>query len=258
MNRLTSLAPPVPFTSKRKQSATARPTVCPPLPQSEIQTFTPLHYEPNYSYPLLVWLHDDGGEARDLQRVMPLISVRNYVGVSITGEAFSNDLQGRRRGWGWSQSAEGIVAAENKLGDALELVANKFRIHADRIFLAGSGVGGTLATRLALRNPARFAGALSLGGAFPTGQSPLSMLVSARRLPLFIAHCRDSVRYPIERLCEELKLFHTAGLGATIRQYPCGDEVTTQMLHDMDVWLMERVTGCVCEPTPAPIGEEWN
>lgn len=251
MNRLTTLARPVPFTPKRRELATARQ--CSSASHADIQTFTPLHYEPNYQYPLLVWLHDDGGEARDLQRVMPLISVRNYVGVSITGESL-----GARRGNGWSQTANGIISAENKLADALEVATDKFRVHADRIFLAGNGVGGTLATRLALRNPDRFAGALSLGGPFPSGQSPLSMLAVARRLPLFIAHCRDSERYPIERLCEELKLFHTAGLGATIRQYPCGDEVTTQMLHDMDVWLMERVTGCVCEPTPTPIAEEWN
>jgi phospholipase/carboxylesterase len=252
MNRLTSLlAPPVSFTPKRRKLATVR--TCPPPSQAEIQTFTPLHYEPNYDYPLLVWLHDDGGEARDLQRVMPLISMRNYVGVSLTGDSL-----GARRGWGWQQTAAGIVAAENKLADALEQVTSKFRIHPDRIFLAGNGVGGTLATRLALRNPERFSGALSLGGAFPTGQSPLSMLSAARRLPLFIAHCRDSEKYPTERLCEELKLFHAAGIGATIRQYPCGDEVTTQMLHDMDVWLMERVTGCVYEPSPAPIAGEWN
>lgn len=255
MNRLTSLAKtvakPVPFTPKRRPLATVLSS--PPIQQSEIQTFTPLHYEPKYDYPLIVWLHDAGGEARDLQRVMPLISVRNYVGVAITGDSL-----GSRRGWGWSQSADGIIAAENKVADAVELATSKFRIHAGRIFLAGNGDGGTLATRLALRNPEHFAGAISLGGAFPTGQSPLSMLTAARRLPLFIAHCRDSERYPIERLCEELKLFHTAGLGATIRQYPCGDEVTTQMLHDMDVWLMERVTGCICEPAPAPIAEEWN
>lgn len=251
MNRLTSFAPAVPFTPKRKQLAAPQSRKL--APSVEIQTFTPLHYEPNYSYPLLVWLHDDRGTARDLQKVMPLISMRNYCGVALTGE-----LRGDRCGHTWRQSAEGIIAAEQQLADALEIAQEKFRIHPERIFLAGNGLGGTLAVRLALRNPTRFAGALTLGGAFPTGQSPLSLLSAARRLPLFIAHCRDSESYPIERLCEELKLFHTAGLGATIRQYPCGDEVTTQMLHDLDVWLMERVTGVVSEPAPAPVMEEWN
>lgn len=257
MNRLTSLAPVVPFSPKRKQPATPPCRTLERSPGSgsrhQVQTFTPLHYEPNYSYPLLVWLHDDGGSARDLQQVMPLISMRNYCAVALNGEPRSD-----RRGNTWRTTATGIVAAEQQLADAIEIAHEKFRVHPDRIFLAGNGLGGTLAVRLALRNPARYAGALTLGGAFPAGQSPLSLLAAARRLPLFIAHCRDSETYPVEQLCEELKLFHTAGLGATIRQYPCGDEVTTQMLHDLDVWLMERVTGVVCEPAPAPLMEEWN
>lgn len=252
MNRITSLTKSAPFSSKKTQVTTARKGR-PNFTSSGIQTFAPLHYEPNYSYPLLVWLHDDGGNSRELLKVMPLISMRNYVGASIAGEPLVSG-----RGRAWRQSAEGTIAAENQLADAIELATQRFRIHDQRIFLAGNGAGGTLAVRLALRNPERFAGALTIGGSFPTGQSPLSMLAAARRLPLFIAQCRDSERYPVEQLCDELRLFHTAGLAATIRQYPCGDEVTTQMLHDVDVWLMERVTGQVCEPVPARIPEEWN
>ncbi|WP_425618290.1 alpha/beta hydrolase [Anatilimnocola sp. NA78] len=254
MNRINSLAPSVPFSNTNKKSlvTATRKNRQVPAPAG-IQTFAPLHYEPNYAYPLLVWIHDDGGDARELQKVMPLISMRNYVGVSISGEVLASG-----RGHAWRQSSEGTIAAETQLCDAIELATQKFRIHSQRIFLAGNAAGGTMALRLGLRNPDRFAGAMTLGGSFPTGQAPLAMLTAARRLPLFIAHCRDSERYPVEQLCDELRLFHTAGLAATIRQYPCSDEVTTQMLKDVDVWLMERVTGQPCEPVPAPIPEEWN
>jgi len=250
MNRLTTLA------SSAAVKRPARPPVakvsrrtCP----VGIQTFAPLHYEPNYSYPLLVWLHDDGGNASDLSRVMPLVSMRNYVGVALTGEAVSG-----RRGCIWRQAVSVTTAAENQLADAIELACERFRIHRERVFLAGNGTGGTLALRLALRRPHLYAGAASIGGEFPRGQAPLSALDNARGLPLFMAHCRDSARYPIEQLCDDLKLFHTAALKVAIRQYPCEDEVTTQMLHDLDVWLMERVTGQVSEPAPAPLAEEWN
>ena len=37
--------------------------------------FGPLHYEPNYAYPLIVWLHGPGGSERDLRQTMPMISV---------------------------------------------------------------------------------------------------------------------------------------------------------------------------------------
>ena len=39
------------------------------------------------------------------------------------------------------------------------------------------------------------------------------------------------------------RLFHAAGMSVTLRQYPGGDDLNTQMLHDIDVWLMEQVTG---------------
>jgi len=100
-----------------------------------------------------------------------------------------------------------------------------------------------MALRIALAHPAEFAGALSIGGPFPEGRSPLSRLDLARRLPLFLAQGRDSENYPVERSCDEIRLFHAAGMAVTLRQYPCGDELTTKMLSDLNAWIMERVTG---------------
>jgi phospholipase/carboxylesterase len=114
--------------------------------------------------------------------------------------------------------------------------------------------------RLALRNPEHYAGGVSIGGQFPSGQSPLARLAAARASRLLIMHCRDSLTYPIGRLCDELGLFHAAGMSVTLRQYPCGDELTTQMLRDLDVWLMEQVTGVVTSEVnePRPLPSEWN
>jgi phospholipase/carboxylesterase len=100
-----------------------------------------------------------------------------------------------------------------------------------------------MALRIALQDPTRFAGVLSVGGPFPTGLAPLAHWRQIRRLPIFIALGRDSEQYPFPVTRDELRLFHAAALHVTLRQYPCGDELTTQMLHDMNVWIMERVTG---------------
>ena len=74
---------------------------------------------------------------------------------------------------------------------------------------------------------------------------PLIRLAQIRKFPLLMSHCRDSQTYPIDRVCQELKLFHAAAMCVTLRQYPCDDEMTTQMLTDLDRWLMEQVTGVV-------------
>ena len=85
-------------------------------------------------------------------------------------------------------------------------------------------------------------------------------LHSLRDLPLFLAYCRDSETYSEGNLCDELPLFHAAALKVAIRQYPCGDELTTQMLADMDAWMMERVTGIPshAEESVTVSRGEWN
>jgi phospholipase/carboxylesterase len=202
--------------------------------------FVPLHYEPNYAYPLVVWLHGPGDDERQLQRIMPLVSMRNYVAIGPRGPRPCTD---GAAGFTWSESDADVMAAEECVFECLEVARERWSIAAQRIFLAGYQCGGTLAFRLGLQHPRKFAGVLSLGGPFPTGHAPLANFDQARQLPLFIAQGRRSVLYPVETTCDELRLFHAAGMHVTLRQYPCGDELNPQMLHDMNVWIMELVTG---------------
>ena len=202
--------------------------------------FAPLHYERNYAYPLIVWLHGPADDERQLRRIMPLVSMRNYVAVAPCG---TTAMVGRSEqpALGWSQSADHISQAESRVLACLSTARESYNISPTRIFLAGYECGGTMAMRLALRAPQTFAGVLSLGGEFPQGHMPLSRLVEVRRLPWFLATQRDSLRYPPQAVCENLRLMYSAGLSVNLRQYPCGDELTTCMLSDMDRWIMEQI-----------------
>src|SRR5689334_12243455 len=71
--------------------------------------FGPLHYEPNYAYPLLVWLHGAGDDESQLKRIMPLVSLRNYVGVAIRGTETASALS--RAGYTWLQSRADVAVA---------------------------------------------------------------------------------------------------------------------------------------------------
>ncbi len=199
--------------------------------------FAPMHYERKYAYPLVVWLHGPSDNERQLKRVMPLVSMRNYVAIAVRGTV-ADQVKG---GYHWQQSEEHIWLAEQRVLDGIEIAKEKFNIHPDRIFLAGLGCGGTMAFRVALNHPRRFAGVLSLGGAFPTGLRPLQRLNDTRHLPLFLASGCQSAAYPLAQVCQDLRLFHSAGLSVSVRQYPCGDELTTVMLADMNRWMMELV-----------------
>jgi len=224
--------------------------------RSPAALFGPVHYEPNYAYPLVVWLHGDGLSERQLLKIMPLLSLRNYVAVAPRGpfrlpqaDSREPDPQGASRrapspqAFLWSERPSDLAAAEHHIFEAIDEATAKYHIADQRVFLVGAGAGGTTALRLALMHADRFAAAASLGGTFPNGQTPLARLAEARNLPIFMAHGRDDLALDDDELCEQLRLFHAAGMNVTLRQYPGDSTLAPQMLSDMNRWLMEIVTG---------------
>ena len=104
MNRLTAAqltGAPRPKSSAKTQLRVQRPPVSAAargaLPQCLL---VPQHYERNYAYPLLIWLHDTGGDERQLREIMPLVSLRNYVSLAVRGTSQAD------RGFGWVSSAD--------------------------------------------------------------------------------------------------------------------------------------------------------
>jgi phospholipase/carboxylesterase len=203
-------------------------------------TFAPMHYEADYAYPLLVWLHGTASNEHELRQVMPLVSMRNYVAIAPRGAWTDPRHRGR---CGWRQTSETIEAAELQIAECVALAERRFNINAARIFLVGHGSGGTMALRVAWNEPGRYAGVVAMNGPLPTCLSPLRRVNELRRVPCFLATSRDSRAYPANRVCRDLRLLHAAGCTVALRQYPGGDGLTSKMLSDLDHWLMELVCG---------------
>ncbi|NMC19752.1 MAG: hypothetical protein GYA33_04965 [Thermogutta sp.] len=200
----------------------------------------PLHYEPNYAYPLLIWLHGPGGcDERQLLYVMPLVSLQNFVAVAPRGIA----VNGEDTGWDWPQTEECIEEAERRVEDVISTSLRRFRIARHRVFIAGFGAGGTMALRLAWRHPRRFAGAISLCGPAPRGMRPLADYFGVREVPVLISVGRDDDQYTPAQACGDLRFLHTVGVNIVLRQYPCRRELPTEMLADVNRWLIDIVNG---------------
>ena len=210
--------------------------------EQPVSIFAPIHYEPNYAYPLIIWMHGPGNDEGQLKRIMPLMSLRNYVGVAIRGTTPYVSGSGKA-GFAWAQSQPHVALAEQRVTEAIRLAQCRMNIASHRVFLAGFDCGGTMALRLGFAHPQRFAGVLSLGGEFPVGGAPLARLTEARRVPVFLACGRQSQRYPSAIVCDNLKLLHAAGMDLTLREYPGPHEISPRMLEDMDRWVMDIVTG---------------
>src|SRR4051812_48611222 len=88
--------------------------------------FAPLHYEANYGYPLLVWLHGGGDSERQLRRIMPHISLRNYVAVAPRGTLNVPHASGHGEGYRWVQSAEHVSAADERIQAAIGAAQERY------------------------------------------------------------------------------------------------------------------------------------
>ena len=228
--------------------------------QPNFHQFIPLHYEKNYAYPLIVWLHGPTGSENEVSQVMPHVSMRNFLGVSPRG-VVTHPLRHPNGDptFTWNQDSQSIEWAIDDVLKCIDNAKRRFNVAPNRIFLAGNDVGGTMALRIALTLPQMFAGVASIGGPMPDTSRPLAGFHAARSMPVLLMQGRESEDYDAGRLCGDIRLLHSAGMQLNVRQYPCGQEVTTKMLSDLNAWIMERVAGAgagvcsdatICEDDP--------
>ena len=196
--------------------------------------FMPLHYEANYQYPLIVWLHSNGDEASELQRVMPGLSLQNYVAIAPQAA-----LGNAHSGFNWEQDPSSIDFAADSVLASIDMASCRANINQQRIFIGGYGAAGTMAFRVAFTHPDLFAGVASINGPLPEGSAPLGRWSTSRNLEVFWSHCRKSVDFEQEVLCRQLKLLHIAGFSVTLRQYPGCDKLVPNALKDLNHWIMQ-------------------
>ena len=223
-----------------------------PAPNVEHSVFVPLHYEANYGYPLVVWLHGPQDDQRQLKKIMPMVSLRNFVGIAPCGTVLESGERSSPTylGYSWRQKAHDIATCEERVVRCIDLATSRFNVNKTRIFIGGYDSGGTMALRIASLHPDLFAGVASIGGQFPQGLNPLQRIGMVRNLPVLMMQGRDSREYQLSAACEDLRLMHSAGMSVSLRQYPCEQEVTTVMLEDLNRWLMGIVTGATPQNEP--------
>lgn len=219
---------------------------------SQAAFFGPLHYEPKYAYPLIVWLHGPDADEQQLLRVMPSLSLRNYVGVAPRGLFASAAPHGlalsERSGAVRPRYRSGWIAASP--GGACEAVLaciqaarERYHIHPARIFIAGCESGGSLALQLAVQRPDLFAGAVSLAGPFPAGPQALVRFSELRQFPAFLATTHDNPYFSPEALTQQVCLLGSAGLNVAHGVYPGANPLSPEILAEANRWIMNTALG---------------
>ena len=76
MNRIQDLLDDEPELGSPRPTLSA-PAIASGSSENPHSLFIPQHYESNYAYPLIVWLHGPNDDERQVNRILPLISPQN-------------------------------------------------------------------------------------------------------------------------------------------------------------------------------------
>ena len=205
-----------------------------------LRTFLPTGYEPNYPYPLLVFLHGHGSSEEQILRLAPRLSRRNYICIGLRGPELVGSRDDGRPCCGWGHDGQFQHLLEDYLVRAVEETRRTYHVHSERIYLAGVCEGATEAYRLALAMPDRFAGVIALNGAMPQG-GPLFRMAEIRNLKVFIGHGIANVAVPLTNARRNARLLYTAGIDVRVHTYATTHRLHPDMLRDANRWVMEQV-----------------
>lgn len=214
-----------------------------------LTVLTPLHYEPSYAYPLLIWFHSGGHNEHQVEQVLPHISVRNYVAIGIRGSR-ALDVQGHR--FDWSSGHSATLATVDAIEEAIDIAGCTLNLHPERVILAGYQSGATMACRVALMNPRRYAGVIRMGGRMPSGRGILGNYAELRkrRMPMLWQQAINGNDDESERLREEINMAMSIQARVEIRQYRNDDVMNTAALRDINQWCFDKII------TPKPAEDD--
>jgi phospholipase/carboxylesterase len=210
-----------------------------------VRTFLPIGYEPNYPYPLLVFLHGHGGNEERVLKLAPRMSRRNYVAISLRGPHLVQRPNRDRPGFGWAADGDADGMIEDYVINAIEQTRRDYHVHSERIYLAGVCEGASIAYRLGLTFPEKLAGVIALNGNMPMpGQNrPLFRLPELRQLRVMIAHGSANSKVPVGLARRDYQALYAAGLDVRMKTYPTTHRLHPDMLRDVNRWVMRQVAG---------------
>lgn len=211
------------------------------LPLKHVSLFRPEHYEPGYAYPLIIWLHHDGESEQTLHDILPAISTRNYLGLSFRAPAINP--QASKAGYYWPDSHLFIQQFTEQIQQTVRELSKVLNIHEQRIYLAGTGVGCSVATRLMLHSGDFYAGAALFRGEFRQSDFQHATCGNLKQKRILLDHS------PVPQVDESLnaswftRMLQSTGVEIQAMNLLKADSNSeTKQLATLNRWIMEGIS----------------
>ncbi len=185
------------------------------------EVFVPENYEPNYAYPLLVWLFPACGSNGRLERLMRMISERNYFGVAIP-VVDSEQL-------------------EQQLQETFSRLRQSYHLHSERVYLMGIGESGTQALQTGLSRPALFGGIAAVSARWPETPRLLARFDELRGKRVLLGINEHDSAAIVADVMYAQQLLWSAGMNVSALASSADAEPHRSLLREVDRWVMQAI-----------------
>jgi phospholipase/carboxylesterase len=206
-------------------------------------------YEPQGAgpHPAIVAFHGWGANALDLLGLAPYLAGGRFLVICPQGPI--EVPIGPTLGFGWypirmgvPPDAEAVESAAHAAEQFIDEALQRYAIDRRKLVILGFSQGGTIAYRLAIANPARYAALVGLSTWFaPELKNLATDREAIERLPAMVQHGRADDLIEIARARDSVETLRSLRVPLTYREYDCGHEITAEGLGDLNEFLMQKV-----------------
>ena len=198
-------------------------------------------------HPTIIAMHGYGANALDLIGLAPYVADGRFMIISPQGPL--EVPIGPTRGYAWfpiqmgsPPDRDAIDAAVTSLGNFIDTAIDRYPVNRRKLTILGFSQGGMMAYRLALDNPAKYAGLVALSTWFaPELKDRVGDRDALERLPTMVQHGRGDDMIEIARARSSVEILRELRVPLTYREYDCGHEITADGLQDLSDFLSSKV-----------------
>jgi phospholipase/carboxylesterase len=208
---------------ERKPSFEDSPEVVGWEPLAAVRVVTPMHYEPGYAYPALVWLPGEEETEHDAAAWIERVSDRNCIGVGLRPAMFES-----RTG--------GVESGLNRFRQVLRCVEASMHLHPSRRFVAGMGRNARVAIEWLLRRPEWFAGAVVIDA--PREEAFAARVSAAPLLNRRVLWLQTTPTAPSDAPCAIREALASLGIEVECPSLD-GVDPEAEALRFIDAWMLD-------------------
>jgi phospholipase/carboxylesterase len=206
-------------------------------------------YEPAGAgpHPALFAFHGWGASALDLLGLAPYTADGRFIVICPQGPM--EVPIGPTRGFGWypirmggAPDSEAIETAARAAGQFIDQALDRYPINKRKIVLLGFSQGGTMAYRLAIANPSKYAALVAMSTWFPPElKDQVKDANALSQLPTLVQHGRADDMIDIGRARTSVENLRALRVPLQFREYDCGHEITADGLMDLSKFLNDKI-----------------